>query len=99
MNARRGERAGVCGGGNRRGWHGPAEGGGTHGVGYDGVPRGGGRGRCNGGGHFAAPDGVNQGDAPARRLVEDLRRQVENRERRLRGRATGRELLPAPDAP
>ena len=116
MDARRGERARVCGGGHRRGWHGPAEpveadgtsgrgrcdraeSGGTHGAGYDGVPKGGGRGHCHGGGHIAAPDGVNQGDAPARRPVEDLRRNVETTKHPLESQSPGREFLPEPDVP
>jgi len=58
-----------------------------------------GGGRCQGGGHVAAQDEVNQFDAPVRTFVEVLRHKVETLEHRLEGQAARREFMPAPDAP
>ncbi len=85
----------------RGGWRGrcgEVDGREVHGMGLDGVPRGGGRGRCWGGGYGATSPAAGSvtGENPWR-LVEELRRRVETLEGRLRGETTASDASPTPE--
>ncbi len=74
-------------GGRRRGcWRAEAEGHETRGMGFNGIPWGGGRGRCFGGGHEAAPRAPIQGEAGAWPEMESLRKRVDELEKQLAAR-------------
>ncbi len=70
----------------------------NHGAGWDGVPRGGGRGRCWGGGYGAtAPVAGGAAEVDPWRLVEELRRRVETLEGRLQGETAAHDASPTPE--
>ncbi len=91
--------AAEVGRGGRRGCCGRTDGEEVHGAGWDGVPRGGGRGRCWGGGYGApTPEARGAAEADRWRLVEELRRRVEALEGRPQGEPTTRDVSPTPEA-
>lgn len=83
--------------GGWRGWCRWADGEEVHGAGWDGVPRGGGRGRCWGGGYGATTPATRGAEADPWRLVEELRRRVETLEGRLQGETTAHDVAPTPE--